>query len=150
MDFHKISREDLQVGNPILWDIYDASERLLARKGFVPQSEKQLETLIERGLFADEEEYRKSHLTNDVLTDTGKKAQHHVLSMIGKALSIIQSVTLGIVAHAPLANSPAEVMKVVGILNEAITTNPDISLACILFKQTAEGYSNRHWRMQLF
>lgn len=144
IDFHKISLDDLRIGSPILWDIYDASERLLARKGFVPQSEKQLETLVERGLFADAEEYRKSHLTNDVLTDTDKKAQHHVLSMIGKALSIIQSVTLGIVAHAPLSNSPEEVMKVVGILNEAITTNPDIALACILFKQTAEGYSNRH------
>lgn len=69
IDFHKISLDDLRIGSPILWDIYDASERLLARKGFVPQSEKQLETLVERGLFADEEEYRKSHLTNDVLTD---------------------------------------------------------------------------------
>jgi HD-GYP domain-containing protein (c-di-GMP phosphodiesterase class II) len=64
--------------------------------------------------------------------------------MIGKALSIIQNITLGIVAHAPMENAPAEVMKVVGILNDAITTNPDIALACILFKQTAEGYSNRH------
>jgi hypothetical protein len=144
IDFHKISLDDLQLGSPIRWDIYDANERLLARKGFVPQSEKQLETLIERGLFVDAEEYRKSHLSNDVLTVTDKKPQHHVLSMMGKALSIIQNVTLGIVAHAPLANSPTEVMKVVGLLNEAITTNPDIALACILFKQTPEGYSNRH------
>jgi HD-GYP domain-containing protein (c-di-GMP phosphodiesterase class II) len=144
IDFHKISLEVLQIGRPILWDIYDASERLLARKGFVPQSEKQLESLVERGLFASAEEYRKSQLTHDVVTEVEKKPQHHVLSMIGKALSIIQNITLGIVAHAPMENAPAEVMKVVGILNDAITTNPDIALACILFKQTAEGYSNRH------
>jgi HD-GYP domain-containing protein (c-di-GMP phosphodiesterase class II) len=142
--FHKISLEDLQINSPILWDIYDASERLLARKGFVPQSEKQLETLVERGLFADAEQYTKSRLTNIVTTDADKKPQHHVLSMMGNAHSIIQNITLGIVAHAPLANTPDEVMKVVSILNEAITTNPDIALACILFKQTAEGYSNRH------
>ena len=144
IDFYKISQDDVRIGSPILWDIYDSNERLLARKGFVPQSEKQLETLIERGLFVDAEEYRKSQRTNDAITDINKKPQHHVLSMMGKALSIIQSVTLGIVAHAPLANSSAEVMKVVGILNDAITTNPDIALACILFKQSAEGYSNRH------
>lgn len=143
-DFHKISLEDLQVGSPVLWDIYDASERLLVRKGFVPQNEKQLETLIERGLFAEVEDYRKSRLTCNVITKAEKKHQHHVLSMIGEAQSIIQNVTLGIVAQAPLADSPAEVMKVVGILNEAIATNPDIALACILFKQTTEGYSNRH------
>lgn len=144
IDFHKISLEDLQIGSPILWDIYDASERLLARKGFVPRSEKQLETLVERGLFADAEEYRKPQLFHDVVTETEKKPQHHVLSMLGKAQSIIQNITLGIVAHAPMENTPAEVMKVVGMLNDAITTNPDIALACILFKQTAEGYSNRH------
>jgi HD-GYP domain-containing protein (c-di-GMP phosphodiesterase class II) len=143
-DFHKISLDDLHIGTPILWDIYDASERLLARKGFVPQSQKQLETLIERGLFTDVVEYRKSHHAKDVLTLAEKKPQLHVLSRIGEAHSIIQNVTLGIVAQAPLANAPAEVMKVVSILNEAITTNPDIALACILFKQAAEGYSNRH------
>jgi len=143
-NFHKISLQDIRIGSPILWDIYDGSERLLARKGFVPQSEKQLETLIERGLFANEEEYRKSQLTIDVLTDIDKRPQHHVLSMIGMAHSLIQNITLGIVAHAPLANCSAEVMKVVSMLNNAITTNSDIALACILFKQTAEGYSNRH------
>lgn len=144
IDFHKISLEDLQIGSPILWDIYDASERLLARKGFVLQSEKQLEKLIECGLYADAEEYKESQRIHDIVKETEKKPQHHVLSMMGRALSIIQNITLGIVARAPMENAPAEVMKVVGILNEAITTNPDISLACILFKQTAEGYSSRH------
>ena len=143
-DFHKISLEDLQIGCPVLWDIYDAHEKLLVRKGFIPQSERQLETLIERGLFADAEEYRKSRPTNDALTTADKKPQHHVLSRMGEAHNIIQNITLGLVAQAPLANSPAEVMKVVGILDEAIMANPDIALACILFKQTAEGYSNRH------
>lgn len=144
IDFHKISLTDLHIGSPILWDIYDASERLLARKGFVPQNEKQLETLIERGLFADVEEYRKSRVTTDNILELEKKPRHHVLSMMAQAHSIIQNITLGIVAHAPLPDTPLEVMKVVGMLNQAITANPDIALAGILFKQTAEGYSNRH------
>lgn len=144
VDFHKISLNDIHVGRPILWDIYDAIERLLARKGFVPQSEKQLEKLLECGLFADAEEYRKSHLSGNDITEEDETSKHHVLTMMGKAQSIIQNITLGIVAHAQMENTPAEVMKVVGILNDAITTNPDIALACILFKQTAEGYTNRH------
>jgi len=143
-DFHKISLEDLQIGSPVLWDIYDLSKKLLVRKGFVPQSEKQLETLIERGLFADAVEYRKSRSIHNVLDEPEKKPQQRMLSKIGEAHSIIQNITLGIVAQAPLIDSPAEVMKVVSILDEVIMTNPDVALACILFKQTAEGYSNRH------
>jgi len=143
-NFHKILIEDLQIGSPVLWDIYDIGKKLLARKGFVPQSEKQLQTLIERGLFADAEEYRKSRLIRDDQAETEKKPQHRVLSMMGEAHGIIQSVTLGLVAEAQLTDTPAEIMRAVRILDEAIVINPDIALACILFKQTAEGYSNRH------
>lgn len=143
-DFHKISLDDLQVGNPIPWDIYDLNEKLLVRKGFVPQSEKQLESLVERGLFANAEELTRTRNPHFVPTVAEKKEQHHVLSMMGQAHGIIQSITLGIVAHAPLPDSPAAVLKAVGILDEAIGFNPDIALACILFKQTAEGYSTRH------
>lgn len=143
-DFHKISLEDLQLGSAIPWDIYDAGEKLLVRKGFVPQSEKQLESLVQRGLFAPVEEYRKARDPKFVPDVSAPKEQHHVLSMLGKAHGIIQSITLGVVAHAPLPDSPAEVLKAVGILNLALDCNSDIALACILFKQTAVGYTNRH------
>jgi len=143
-DFHKISLEDLALGNPVLWDIYDASKRLLVRKGFIPQSERQLETLIERGLLVNAEEYRQSHSASDASVVISTQVQHRVLTNMAHAHNIIQNITLGIVAQAPLENSPAEVMKVVRILDAAISTNPDIALACILFKQTAEGYSNHH------
>lgn len=143
-DFHKISLADLQIGNPILWNVYDANGRLLARVGFIPQSERQLETLIERGLFVDVEEYKNSNASNHYHKDTNTKIEHHVLGQMGNALSIIQNVTLGVVANAPLPDIPEMVMKVAGILHETITTNRDIALACIHFKQTPEGYSNRH------
>lgn len=143
-DFHKISLKDLQIGNPVLWNVYDANGRLLARIGFVPQSEKQLETLIERGLFVDEEEYRKSGSQSHAIKNTNKKIGHHVLSKMGNALNIIQNVNLGVLANAPLPKISEMVMNVVDVLNEAVTSNPDIALACIHFKQTPEGYANRH------
>jgi len=143
-DFHKISLDDLQLGNPIPYDIYDGNEKLLVRKGFVPQSERQLESLIQRGLFASVDEYQKARDPKFVPAVAEAKEQHHVLSMLGKAHGIIQSITLGVVAHAPLPDSPAEVLKAVGILEQAFSLNPDITLACILFKQAAVGYTNRH------
>lgn len=144
IDFHKISLQDLQLGSPVPWDIYDGSERLLVREGFIPQSERQLETLIDRGLFVNAEKYRQSYPSKDSSVIADSQPQHHVLSRLADAHNLIQSITLGIVAQAPLTHSPAEVMRVVSILDEVITTNPDIALASILFKQSAEGYSNRH------
>lgn len=143
-DFHKISLEDLALGNPVFWDIYDANKRLLVRKGFIPQSERQLEILVERGLLVNAEEYRQFHSASDASLVISTQVQHRVLTNMAHAHNIIQNITLGLVAQAPLENSPAEVMKVVRILDAAISTNPDIALACILFKQTAEGYSNHH------
>ncbi len=148
-DFHKISLKDLEIGSPILWNVYDANGRLLARVGFIPQSEKQLETLIERGLFVNEAEYRQSsaqgasargHATKNTSTAVG----HQVLSKLGNALTIIQNVNLGVVANAPLPQVPEMVMQVVRVLNESVSTNPDIAIANIHFKQTPEGYANRH------
>jgi len=144
-DFHRISLDDpLQFGKPVPWDIYDANEKLLVRKGFVPQSEKQLEALIQRGIYTTAEEYLKSRETGIDPAGQEKKPQHRVLSMMGQANNIIQSITLGIVAHTPLPDTPAEVLKVVNILDEITSINPDIALAYILFKQTAEGYASRH------
>lgn len=144
-DFHRISLDDhLQVGHPVPWDIYDTNEKLLVRKGFVPQSERQLEALIQRGIYTTIEEYAHSRESQDEPVEQEKKPQHRVLSMLGHAHSIIQNITLGVIARTPLPETPAEVMKVVGILDEVTSINPDIALAYILFKRTAEGYANHH------
>ncbi len=142
-EFKKISLQELAIGVPTLWDIYDANEKLLARKGFVPQSERQLEALINRGLFANAEDYRKSR-SSEVAEDSNKKPQHHVLNMLEQARNIIHSVTIGVIAQTPLPDTPLEIMKAVRFLDEAYTINPDIACAAMLFKQTSEGYANRH------
>lgn len=144
VEFHQISLADLSLGNPVPWDIYDASEKLLARKGFVPQSEKQLEALISRGLFAREDEYRQTQDLQKDQAGLDNKPQHHVLTMLERAHSSIQNITLGMIADAPLPDTYGEVMKTVRTLDEAFTINPDIAFALILFKQSSEGYANRH------
>jgi len=39
---------------------------------------------------------------------------------------------------------PMKVLAIIGLIQEAIKTSPDITLACILFGQKAEGYAIRH------
>jgi HD-GYP domain-containing protein (c-di-GMP phosphodiesterase class II) len=143
-DFHRLTLGDLQLGEPIPWDIYDGKEQLLVRQGFIPQSEKQLETLLDRGLYANAVEYEKTHGGKTVSAQTEKKPQNQVFSTICQARDITQSITLGILAQAPLPDTPAAVAKAVGLLDEAIQANPDIALASIPFKQSADGYTSHH------
>lgn len=48
---NRLSASDIRVGEPILWDCYDAAGTLLLRKGVLVASERQIEGLISRGLF---------------------------------------------------------------------------------------------------
>ena len=54
-----IHRADIDLGAPLQWDIYDINNQLMLRKGYVLQTEHQLEALLERGLFVDPQEYHQ-------------------------------------------------------------------------------------------
>jgi len=136
--------DDLRLGQPVAWDIYDDREQLLARKGFVPQSETQMETLIRRGLLVIAEEYREAQDLKNDEDNAEEKPQHHVLSMLEHAHDIVQGIMLGFITDMPLPDTKNEVLRAANILNEAFTINPDIAFAWILFKQTSVGYATRH------
>lgn len=52
----RINLSDIKVGEPIAWDCFDANHTLLLRKGIVVTSERQIEGLIERGLFVTQKQ----------------------------------------------------------------------------------------------
>ena len=45
-----VKRSDLTIGKAIPWSIYDKNEMLLLRKGFIIQSQRQLDRLLSCGL----------------------------------------------------------------------------------------------------
>lgn len=47
----KLSLRDLEMGEPLAWDVFDDSGVLLLRKGYVVESERQMHGLVDRGLF---------------------------------------------------------------------------------------------------
>jgi c-di-GMP-binding flagellar brake protein YcgR len=60
-----IKRHDLRVGVPVPYQIFDAHGRLLLRQGEVVDTERQLNTLRELGLYSDAENARASAATRD-------------------------------------------------------------------------------------
>ena len=51
MSFVAIKATDLCVGRPIPWPVYDDNRRLLLKSGYVIENQRQLDALLEKGLF---------------------------------------------------------------------------------------------------
>jgi HD-GYP domain-containing protein (c-di-GMP phosphodiesterase class II) len=56
----KLHKGHIRVGKPLPWDVYDGAEQLLLSRGYVIESESQLESLIERGIYVDAAELEAS------------------------------------------------------------------------------------------
>ncbi|NSL54449.1 HD-GYP domain-containing protein [Uliginosibacterium aquaticum] len=63
-EMHRLEPDQLKLDQPLPWDVYDGSGHLLLRKGFVIQSDDQIATLIERGMYVNAAEYRKHEAEN--------------------------------------------------------------------------------------
>lgn len=56
MQFNPIKQEDLHVGAPIPWTLYDSSGEIVLKPGCVPESAQQIKSLIESGAGRDLDE----------------------------------------------------------------------------------------------
>lgn len=50
---NRVRKEDLQVGQPLPWPVYDSRGLLLLRRGYIISSPLQLERLVQQGLYVD-------------------------------------------------------------------------------------------------
>lgn len=55
---HRLRANQLQLNEPLPWDVYDRAGQLLLRKGYVIQRDTQIERLIESGMFVDATMFR--------------------------------------------------------------------------------------------
>lgn len=56
--FQRVARQSIRLGEPLPWPVYDAKGQLLLERGYVVETELQLEKLIERGMFLTEADAR--------------------------------------------------------------------------------------------
>lgn len=54
MSIVRIEKGDLQIGKPVPWALYDENNTLLLTKGVILRSQKQLDQLVDKGLFRKE------------------------------------------------------------------------------------------------
>jgi c-di-GMP-binding flagellar brake protein YcgR len=59
MDLQPVRKNEIEIGKPLPWPVFDKNKNLLLKDGFVVQTQRQLELLIENGLFRDPRWHRK-------------------------------------------------------------------------------------------
>jgi HD-GYP domain-containing protein (c-di-GMP phosphodiesterase class II) len=69
MNLFRLCVEQLQIGQPLPWDVYNEQSQLLLHRGYELQSSSQLAALIERGMYVDQGEF------DDEALDRARTAQ---------------------------------------------------------------------------
>ncbi len=121
----RITLKDLVLGEPLRWDLFgaDSGGRPLLHKGQIASDNKQLHTLIDAGLFAEEEP------PPSVL---------HQLNQCNRRLERLLRDLRN--EH----NAEAELRDIARDVIAAVELNADIALACIFLAQIAGTYAVRH------
>lgn len=53
VDLQPLRKDEIEVGKPLRWPVYNQHKKLLLREGFIIQTQNQVDTLISEGLFRD-------------------------------------------------------------------------------------------------
>ncbi|MBK6743449.1 MAG: flagellar brake protein [Hydrogenophilales bacterium] len=68
-----VKKQEIELGKPIPWSVYDADHKLLLNHGVVVTSEHQVEVLVEKGLFR--EPPRRTHADASARPGAGKNTE---------------------------------------------------------------------------
>lgn len=138
MTKRRISAAEIMIGNPLPWDVFDGNGKLLLSKGFVVGSAKQVETLVEKGLFAE-----AANASNSRTSDTPATKQTEppsVVRLLNAANVRLERLLFGLQNEADF---PAKLLDIAKVVIFATELNPNIATACVLQNQYAE-YPARH------
>ena len=145
MNKKSIHRADIDLGAPLQWDIYDINNQLLLRKGYVLQTEHQLEALLERGLFVDPQEYHQRRTEKHEQAPRQRPRLPSVVRLINQTKEQLEPLMHGILTGSALAATPELILAAAKAVIAAVELNPDIALAWIVFAPKTEGgYALRH------
>ena len=138
MDQQRLSMSDLVMGQPLPWNVYDASGQLLLGKGQVLSHERQLEVLVERGLFVNGDAYTAKKNSQPV---EKPREIPSALRMINLANKRLETLLLNLPNEN---NAEPKLREVAKALIFACKIDSDVALATILLNQEDTAYPVRH------
>lgn len=119
----KLTGNDLQVNKPAKWDCFGANGILLLKKGSVIPNQRQLDELIEHGLFAGQDTVRQA-----ISSPLGKSSPFRDMADIELRLRMIFSS----LATARSADLPNRIIKICSDLQGICAMDADAALGMLL------------------
>ena len=140
MELVRLSESMIAVGASVEFDIFDEGGRLLLGKGSLVRSEDQRDRLIDRGLFAEEEEVRR-HFPDAFKSRSGEFGPLHGSGTRLSVLELLDHATreTGSILRAKDSdvNLQEAIRTVATSVIEACNTDSDAALARILLVKNA-------------
>ncbi|HZN26285.1 MAG TPA: HD domain-containing phosphohydrolase [Burkholderiales bacterium] len=134
MGKRRIVSEELEIGSVLAWDAFDERGRLLLRKGYVVDRNSQIEALIERGLFVQQDP------TAAPTKPVAPKPEPTALSCV---LEVRHRLEVLSAPNGPRDNFPQQLLGLRRLIAEACRLNEDVALATALLERQGR-YSIRH------
>ncbi len=140
-DYHRVDLHQIHTGVALPFDTFDASGKLLLRKGHVIHSDDQLARLLERGLYRDPQEVAES-LGREAANKRGYvPPQGHKQCALAQLADIQRALEQWLMAD-DMPQAPLALLSLARMLQQTCELDPDASLASI--QMVAEGrYSVR-------
>lgn len=137
MEQRRITLSDIVLGEPLPWDVYDADQHLLLRKGHVIDRIEHAQSLMERGLYIDARAVA-GKTAPSVPPRPETPSAVRLINLVNKRL---ERLLPGIAGESDVQARIFDAVKLIGL---ALDISPDIALACILLNQQAGEYPIRH------
>lgn len=123
----KLTKDDLQTGQPIPFDIYDETGQIILKNGFILESDHQIDILLNQGVFAKD-----------------KKHAEGPLIMLKKELELHANLSRTIRNNANYPALQQAYLDSARNILTAIEKNQNMCLAFIFFNKGVINYPLRH------
>lgn len=133
MPGNRVAASDIRVGHPLPWDVFDVNGKLLLRRGYVIDTKRALERLVDDGLFLSDDSRREP--ATAPAEDKPSALQYLVDArrLIGQPTQDLQAVR----------DFPGRIQRVAQLIDLACQAKADVAIASILLLQD-ESYALRH------
>lgn len=134
MASNQIVGSDIQVGQPLPWDVFDVNGTLLLRRGVIIDTQRSLDRLVQEGLFFS---------TQKTSAPPPSKPEPEKPSALQYLMDARRMMTAPTQDLTEVRNFPGRIQRIAQLIDAACQTNADVSIASILLLQD-DSYAVRH------
>jgi HD-GYP domain-containing protein (c-di-GMP phosphodiesterase class II) len=140
IDQRRLSISDIEIGEPLPWDVYGAGNKLLLRRGHIIENIRQAEELVQRGLFIDANQAEHTAQAKKEAQSVKREAPS-ALRFINLANKRLERLLYNLSNEA---DAQTKILEVVKALVYASDINSDVVLGSVFLNQDAASYAIRH------